>query len=140
MDLHPYKNLTQWFATTLFLIGFCCLQLLLEIQMHGNPVLGVMFLVLGLAFVTSAVFIGADLFTKKQVSSEGRVINKGNKIVHILTTEEKLKRLKISQSDVSEKLAANQRVEFTLTLYTKMPVRIRILERPEEQEEIDDSK
>ncbi|MWV45840.1 hypothetical protein GRF59_19680 [Paenibacillus sp. HJL G12] len=135
MNLYPYKNLTQWFATTLFLLGFCCLQILLQIQMHGNPAIAGMFFVMGLGFVTLAIFIGADLFAKKQVVCEGKVINKENKIVHILTIEEKLKRIRIGQPDVFEKLAANQKVEFTLTHFTKMPVSIRIVEVPEEQEE-----
>ena len=136
MGLHPYKNLTQWFASALFGVVFCCLQLVLQIQMHEAPGIAGLFFVLGLIFITISIFIGTDLFSKRQICFEGKVINKEGRVVNVLTTEEKLKQVKITVPEVYGQLEVNQKVEFKLTQIMKMPVSIRIMENaPEDRDE-----
>ncbi|MBE9915828.1 hypothetical protein G8C92_17580 [Paenibacillus donghaensis] len=134
MDLRPYKNLSIFLAANILMFGSFCVRLVLDIQLQLLPVLAWLSFLVCLGSLTGILFVGADLVTRKQDCFQGKVINKEGRIVHILTTEDRLKRLRLNQTWVRERLEADQRVEFRLTHFTKMPVSISILEPPAQKE------
>jgi len=127
VDLRPYPNLWIFMASNILMFGLFCFRLVLDIQLRVMPAFAWLSFLVCLGSLTGILFTGADLATKKQERFQGKVINIEGRIIHVLTTEDRLKRLRINAAWARERLKADQEVEIRLTHYTKMPASITIL-------------
>ncbi|MEC0372868.1 hypothetical protein [Paenibacillus chibensis] len=127
MNMHPYQNLTILLILSLNLTGISGIQIMTGIQRHEPSVLALISFLVALGSLAGFLFIVYDMVTRRQDRYEGKIINKEGRSVNILTTENRLKRLRVNLPEVLERLQAEQNVEFKLTHFTRIPVSIHVL-------------
>ncbi len=133
MKLNPYSSLLVYLILFLNLCWMSGFQIFDSARLHEPSILAWIAFLVALGSLAALFFIIYDMVTRRQDQFEGKIINKEGSVIHILTTEDKLKRLRIHPNGVRDQLLANQIVEFKLTHFTRVPVSIRILKERDEQ-------
>lgn len=109
-------------------LSISIIQIVIGEHIARPVVLGYLFFITTLVFIGLTVLFVIDLFSSRYVVHTGTVMNIDRKIIQVLGTDSKVRRYKISQSDVLQKLAAGQKVSMRLKKLTRVPITIEIIE------------
>lgn len=124
MDLNTRKwmiiSLVMWLVNT----GLTGWMVVVLIDARMPPLFPFLFFLASVSFFVLAGAVAIDLITNKEKLVEGKIVSVEGRIVHVLTEGKKLKRFRISNRTVRERLEAGQHIRLTLVKWTNWPTRI----------------